>query len=116
MAALRRADQLGADLIIAGRGGGSLEDLWAFNDEQVARAIFAATTPVISAVGHEVDVTLSDLVADVRAATPSHAGELVVPDRMALRRRLEDLERALVLACERAVLDAGDRAAPAAAG
>jgi exodeoxyribonuclease VII large subunit len=78
----------GADVIVVGRGGGSLEDLWAFNEEVVARAIAACVTPVVSAVGHEIDVTIADLVADVRAATPSQAGELVVP-------LLEDLERDL---------------------
>ena len=75
---------LPCDVIITGRGGGSLEDLWAFNDERVARAIFASHIPVVSAVGHEPDVLISDLVADVRASTPSHAAELVSPDQREL--------------------------------
>jgi exodeoxyribonuclease VII large subunit len=79
-----------ADVVVVGRGGGSLEDLWAFNEEVVARAIAACVTPIVSAVGHEVDVTIADLVADVRAATPSQAGELVVPVRDEL---LADLGR-----------------------
>lgn len=78
-----------ADLIITGRGGGSLEDLWAFNDERVARAIFESEIPVISAVGHEPDVTISDYVADKRAATPSNAAELAVPDQLELREMLQ---------------------------
>lgn len=76
------------DLLIVGRGGGSLEDLWAFNEEVLARAIFASVIPIISAVGHEPDVTISDYVADVRASTPSHAGEIAVPSETDLYRRL----------------------------
>jgi len=81
-----------ADLIITGRGGGSLEDLWAFNDERVARAIFESAIPVISAVGHEPDVTIADFVADRRAATPSNAAELAVPDRNEVRNALHSAQ------------------------
>ncbi len=77
-----------ADLIITGRGGGSMEDLWAFNDERVARAIYESELPVISAVGHEPDVTIADFVADARASTPSNAAEIAVPDQTELRRWL----------------------------
>ena len=80
-----------ADVLITGRGGGSMEDLWAFNDERVARAIYASEIPVISAVGHEPDVTISDFVADARASTPSNAAEIAVPDQVELRRQLSDL-------------------------
>lgn len=88
-AALRYANRYRvADLIITGRGGGSIEDLWAFNDERVARAIAESEIPVISAVGHEPDFTISDFVADLRAATPSNAAELAVPDQTELRQEL----------------------------
>ena len=80
-----------ADLLIVGRGGGSIEDLWAFNDERVAHAIYESRIPVISAVGHEPDVTISDFVADLRAATPSNAAELAVPDQDALRQNLDSM-------------------------
>ena len=91
------------DLIIVGRGGGSLEDLWAFNEEVVARAIFESAIPVVSAVGHEVDVSIADYVADVRAATPTEAGEIVVPDGQELLRQLQGHARRLALALESVV-------------
>lgn len=85
-----------ADLIITGRGGGSIEDLWAFNDARVAYAIAASQIPVISAVGHEPDVTISDFVADLRAATPSNAAELAVPDQLELRQSLRATQTLLL--------------------
>jgi exodeoxyribonuclease VII large subunit len=84
-----------ADLIILTRGGGSLEDLWAFNDEQLARAIVASRLPVVSAVGHEIDMSVADLAADLRAPTPSAAGALCVPDTLEVRQRLETLGQRL---------------------
>lgn len=90
-----------ADLLIVGRGGGSIEDLWAFNDERVAYAIYESRIPVISAVGHEPDVTISDFVADLRAATPSNAAELAVPDQDALRQNLDSMSAAMATALSR---------------
>lgn len=89
------------DLIIIGRGGGSIEDLWAFNSEKLARRIFAASVPIISAVGHETDFTICDFVSDMRAPTPSAAAELAVPDRRELMMRLDTLDDRLSLALVR---------------
>ncbi len=84
------------DVIIVGRGGGSIEDLWAFNEEKVARAIYRCAIPVISAVGHEIDFTIADFVADIRASTPSAAAEMVIEEEESLRERIENLEKRLV--------------------
>ncbi|MCJ7508772.1 MAG: exodeoxyribonuclease VII large subunit, partial [candidate division Zixibacteria bacterium] len=92
------------DLIIVGRGGGSLEDLWAFNEEIVARAIFKSKIPIISAVGHEIDFTISDLVADLRAATPSVAAEMVVRDKKELERELSSLA-GRIINCQNSILE-----------
>lgn len=90
-----------ADLLIVGRGGGSIEDLWAFNDERVAYAIYESEIPIISAVGHEPDVTIADYVADLRAATPSNGAELAVPDRESLMQNLDALNAAMGTALNR---------------
>jgi len=106
-AAIRYANKHNlADLLIVGRGGGSIEDLWAFNDERVAYAIYYSQIPIISAVGHEPDVTISDYVADLRAATPSNAAELAVPDKEALIQTLDSFSSAMSAALNRQVKSA----------
>ena len=109
-AAIRYAnDYKLADLLIVGRGGGSIEDLWAFNDERVAYAIYESEIPIISAVGHEPDVTISDYVADLRAATPSNAAELAVPDREALLQNLDAASSAMAAALSHQLRNARQR-------
>jgi len=89
-------DTMGMDTIIIGRGGGSIEDLWAFNEEIVARAIFAAKTPIVSGTGHEIDNTIADYVSDLRAPTPSAAAELVIPDVMSAQAQLRQYQQQLI--------------------
>ena len=92
-----------ADVLIVGRGGGSIEDLWSFNEEIVARAIYDSRIPIVSAVGHEIDFTISDFVADLRAPTPSAAAELVVPSQIELREKFQNVYRRLYAQAERGV-------------
>ncbi len=108
---LRKASASGRyDALLLTRGGGSLEDLWAFNDEEVARAIHASAVPVVSAVGHEVDFTIADFVADLRAATPSAAAELLVPDSTDLERQLRRLRQRMATLMGRRLQAAAQRA------
>ncbi len=102
----RRRYELGVDVIIVGRGGGSIEDLWAFNEEVVARAIYASEIPIISGVGHEVDTTIADLVADARAATPTAAAALAVPDRQELLTYLYQMGHRFIQGRQRIMKDA----------
>ncbi len=105
--AIRYANQYSlADVLIVGRGGGSIEDLWAFNDERVAYAIYESAIPIISAVGHEPDVTISDYAADLRAATPSNAAELVVPDCNALRQIIDSYSASMASVLGRQIKNA----------
>ncbi len=109
-AAIRHLNDMGGvDTIIVGRGGGSIEDLWAFNEEIVARAIHESTIPVISAVGHEIDVTISDLVADKRALTPTEAGKIAVPDARQTATTLENIATAMFNALKHEIIDAARR-------
>ncbi len=112
VAAIEKANRLTdpVDAIIVGRGGGSLEDLWAFNEESVARAIFASEIPIVSAVGHEVDVTIADYVADVRAPTPSAAAELLSPDQNEVRQWLNSFEQQLAREISDRIADERQRA------
>lgn len=107
--ALTAAQSTGAQVIILGRGGGSAEDLWAFNDEAVARAVYASPIPTISAVGHETDFTITDFVADLRAPTPSAAAELAVPDISGIYAALSEYEQALTLLIRRKIAGLNER-------
>ena len=99
--AIEQANRLAdVDVLIVGRGGGSIEDLWAFNEEDVARAIFSSRIPIISAVGHETDTTIADFVADLRAPTPTAAAEMAVPDQLQLMQHLKNQQRAIYLAAQ----------------
>jgi len=101
---IQKADRLNVDVIIIGRGGGSIEDLWGFNEEVVADAIYFANTPIVSAVGHEIDYVISDFVADLRAPTPSAAIEMILPDQAEVLMRLDEMSRSMSLYIKRVIL------------
>jgi len=101
---IKYADTLGVDIIVVGRGGGSLEDLWSFNEEVVADAIYNAKTPIVSAVGHEIDFLISDFVADLRAPTPSAAFEMILPDKSEMLIYLDTLKDQMDQSCKRLLL------------
>lgn len=108
-AGIRYFDKAGVDIIIIGRGGGSIEDLWAFNEMAVAEAIYEANTPIISGTGHEIDMTIADYCADVRAATPSAACELAIPDMNSLYTRMQNYQEALDTQIEQKLLQLQQR-------
>ncbi|MFO8109004.1 MAG: exodeoxyribonuclease VII large subunit [Thermoplasmata archaeon] len=107
--AIKLIDRQDIDVMVVGRGGGSIEDLWSFNEEVVARAIFQAKTPVVSAVGHETDVLISDFVADKRAPTPSAAAELVVPDKNRLKNKMKDEKKRILSSLKNVVAEGKNR-------
>ena len=106
---IQKADALNVDVIVIGRGGGSMEDLWGFNEEVVADAIHFANTPVVSAVGHEIDYVISDFVADLRAPTPSAAIEMILPDRTEMLMRLDDMNEAMNSYIKRVIYNKQER-------
>jgi len=110
-AAIETADTKGFDILVIGRGGGSIEDLWAFNDEAVANAVFQANTPIVSAVGHEIDWVISDYVADLRAPTPSAAMQMILPDINEMRQNLDAMSAQMTQSIEHKIAQASQETA-----